>query len=181
MKSKQASEAIGWRHIDEYWDMKSAFRIYCISLVLLFIAWIAKLHFIFGGDYLFRTASTGIVFSLILQLIAVRAELVASSKGLMNLFRVNSVCLIIVYLGMMLKVAHLLNDQILKDLVLDFIGIPAIVLAALYSFIRSSVFIQATLQEKILVSKHIVLPWLMFIISFMLYGIFSLNLMYRYT
>lgn len=159
--------------------MKTAFRILNISISLLFIAWIAKLHFIFGGDYLFRLASAGVLLSLVWQFAAIGKTEVSGKKDWIRLFRVNSICLIIVYLGMLLKVAHLMPDQVLKDLVLDFLGIPAVVTAMLYSISRWQIMTHATPSEKLLAVKHLALPWLMFAFSFMLFGIYSLNLIYQ--
>jgi len=160
--------------------MKTAFRIFNVSISLLFLSWIAKLHFIFGGDYMFRIGSAGVLLSLIWQFAAIGTTEASGKKDWLRIFRVNTICLIIVYLGMMLKVAHLMPDQFLKDLTLDFIGIPALVTALLYSIAKWDVLLGATPQAKFFAMKHLALPWLMFAFSFMLYGIYSLNLMHQF-
>ena len=43
-------------------------KIFFVSALIMFLGWIAKMHFIPGGDYLFRIGTIGIVTSLIIQI-----------------------------------------------------------------------------------------------------------------
>jgi hypothetical protein len=156
--------------------MKFDFRLFCISTVLLFFAWIAKMHFIFGGDYLFRIGSIGIIFSFILQIIRFSKDSELKSNNLTKQFTLNSICLLIVYLGMMLKVSHIMNSQIEKDFVLDFIGIPSIIISIIYSFINFEKIVDASKRNKLLFYKQILLPWILFVFSFLFYAIYSVIL-----
>ena len=112
--------------------MKFTFKLFCFTTILIFLAWIAKMHFIFGGDYLFRLGTVGVLISLVFQIIFFIMNKELKSDNLTKLFIVNSISLFIVYLGMMMKVSHIMNSQFEKDLTLDFVGIPAILLSIIY-------------------------------------------------
>ncbi len=140
---------------------------------MLFLAWVAKMQFIFGGDYLFRIGTIGIVVSFVWMLVHFRKDQILKSSGMSRMFSINLIVLAILYLGMMLKVSHIMNSQIEKDLVLDFIGIPAFVGCMIYNFANSSIILGADNYVKSLLCKHIALPWLLFLFSFMLYALYS--------
>lgn len=156
--------------------MKAIFRLFTISALLLFLAWIAKLQFVAGGDYLFRTATVGIILAIILQTIFIQKNKEVKADMLSPLFFVNHLCLLIVYAGMMLKVAHVMRTQFEKDLVLDFFGIPATAIALIYSFSKVYMIFKASRSNKIIFYKHVLLPWCLFLFSFMLYAVYSLVL-----
>lgn len=156
--------------------MKISFRILCIAATLLFLAWIAKMHFVFGGDYLFRLATGGILISLVGHAFwQIRSAEIKSNK-LTRLFMINTTCLFIAYLGMMMKVSHVMNTQLEKDLVLDFLGIPAILTSLIYNFVHVHKLLQATRNNKILFIRQIIFPWTLFIFSFLLYIVYSIIL-----
>ena len=152
------------------------FRLFIISIVLIFSAWIAKMHFVFGGDYLFRIGTVGIILSLLIQLVDVFKEHELKSKNIAKLFILNIICLTIAYLGMMLKVSHLMNSQLEKDFVLDFLGIPAILISIIYNFAHVDKIMASPTKYKLIFYRQILLPWILFAFSFLLYGIYSLIL-----
>ena len=156
--------------------MKLTFRLFCISIITVFLAWIAKMHFIFGGDYLFRLGTLGILISFVIQIISVTKNNELKSNNLTKLFIINSISLLIVYLGMMMKVSHIMNSQIEKDLVLDFFGIPAILTSTIYNFSRIDKLIEASKTNKLLFYRQILLPWTLFLFSFLLYAVYSVIL-----
>lgn len=156
--------------------MKAIFRLYCISSLLLFIAWIAKMQFIFGGDYLFRISTTGILISIIIQTIFISKNKEVKDTSLTKVFLVNNFSLLIVYMGMMLKVAHLMQSQFQKDLILDFVGIPVIVSAIIYNFVHIDRILNAPNNIKLIFYKNVLLPWLLFLFSFLLYAVYSVVL-----
>jgi hypothetical protein len=47
--------------------MTNTFRLLFFSSVIILVAWIAKMHFVYGGDILFRTSTAGMVLALIIQ------------------------------------------------------------------------------------------------------------------
>ena len=94
--------------------MKFTFKLLCISIILIFLAWTAKMHFIFGGDYLFRIGTLGVLLSFIAQIISMTKNVELKSHMLTKMFFVNSICLFIAYLGMMMKVSHIMNTQFEK-------------------------------------------------------------------
>lgn len=77
---------------------------------------------------------------------------------------------------MMMKVSHIMNSQIEKDFVLDFIGIPAILTAILFNFLHIEKLIETTKALKLLFYKQVLLPWILFLFSFLLYGTYSVIL-----
>ena len=156
--------------------MKFTFRLFCISIILVFLAWTAKMHFIFGGDYLFRLGTLGVLISLVRQIIALTKNIELKSNNLTKLFIINSISLLIVYLGMMMKVSHIMNSQFEKDFVLDFIGIPAILTSIIYNFSRIDKLIEASKTNKLLFYRQILLPWTLFLFSFLLYAVYSVIL-----
>jgi len=156
--------------------MQFTLRLFCISSSLVFIAWIAKMHFMPGGDYLFRLGTIGVLISLIAQIYNLTKMAELKLNKLVNVYIVNSICLFIVYLGIMLKVSHITNSQIEKDLVLDFIGIPAILISIMYTFLRIEKLNEASKVNKIVFYKQILLPWTLFLFSFLLYAIYSVIL-----
>lgn len=156
--------------------MKFAFRLFCFSIILIFLAWIAKMHFVFGGDYVFRFGTLGVLLSIISQIIDMIKNSELKSDKLTNLYIVNSICLFVAYSGMMMKVSHIMNSQFEKDLILDFFGIPAILISIIYIFIRIDRIIDTTKTNKLIFLKHILFPWALFIVSFLLYAVYSVIL-----
>lgn len=117
--------------------------------------------------------------SFIAQLATRYADKDFRTDALHGIFVVNSVCLFLVYAGMMLKVAHLLQTQEEKDFILDYIGVPAAVFAALYSFAAPGKWYDAGSGSKVVFLRHIVLPWILFVFSFLLYAVYSVILTYQ--
>jgi len=156
--------------------MKFTFRLFCFSIILIFLAWIAKMHFVFGGDYLFRLGTIGVLLSIVSQIIGMIKNSELKYNKLINLYIVNSICLFIAYLGMMMKVSHIMNSQFEKDFVLDFIGIPAILTSIIYNFICVDKLLETSKTNKLLFHRQILLPWTLFLLSFLLYAIYSVIL-----
>ena len=156
--------------------MKLSFKLFLISIIILFIAWIVKMHFIFGGDYLFRFGTLGILIAIIAQIILYTKNTELKSNNLTKLFILNSICLSIVYLGMMMKVSHIMNTQIEKDFVMDFIGIPSILTAVIYNFVHIEKLIESSKNSKLLFYRQILLPWTLFLFSFLIYAVYSVIL-----
>ena len=71
--------------------MKYTFRLFCISIILVFLAWTAKMHFVFGGDYLFRLGTLGVLISLVTQIIALTKNTELKSNNLTKLFIINTI------------------------------------------------------------------------------------------
>jgi hypothetical protein len=134
------------------------------------------MHFVFGGDYLFRLGTLGVLISFVSQIIALTTNTELKSNNLTKVFIINTISLLIVYLGMMLKVSHIMNSQFEKDFVLDFIGIPAILTSIIYNFSRIDKLIEASKSYKLLFSRQILFPWTLFLFSFLLYAIYSVIL-----
>jgi hypothetical protein len=156
--------------------MKFTFRLFCISIIIVFLAWTAKMHFVFGGDYLFRLGTLGVLISFVSQIIALTTNTELKSNNLTKVFIINTISLLIVYLGMMLKVSHIMNSQFEKDFLLDFIGIPAILTSIIYNFSRIDKLIEASKTYKLLFYRQILFPWTLFLFSFLLYAIYSVIL-----
>lgn len=156
--------------------MKFTFRLFCSSIILIFLAWTAKMHFVFGGDYVFRLGTLGVLLSIVSQIIGMTKNSELKYDKLINLYIVNSICLFIAYLGMMMKVSHIMNSQFEKDFVLDFIGIPAILTSIIYNFSCIDKLIEASKTTKLLFFRQILLPWTLFLFSFLLYAIYSVIL-----
>lgn len=156
--------------------MSITLKIFCFSICLVFIAWIEKMQFIFGGDYLFRLGTIGVLISLIAQIYSFTKMAELKTNKLFIVYIVNSICLFIVYLGMMMKVSHIMNSQFEKDLILDFFGIPAILTSIIYTFLCIEKFSEASKSNKLLFYKQILLPWTLFLFSFLLYAIYSMIL-----
>jgi hypothetical protein len=153
--------------------MKLTNKLFYSSIIIIFSAWIAKMQFIFGGDYLFRIGSIGVLISLTIQIFEINNHFELKSNKLTRLFILNSISLFIVYLGMMMKVSHIMNSQFEKDFVLDFIGIPAILTSILYTFINIDRLLETSKVCKIFFYKKILLPWVLFLFSFLLYNTYS--------
>lgn len=134
------------------------------------------MHFIFGGDYLFRLGTIGVLISLIAQAYNFTKFTELKTSKLLKVYVVNSICLIVLYLGMMMKVSHIMNTQLEKDLILDFVGIPAILTATIYTFLHSEKLIETSKTNKLIFYKQILLPWILFLFSFLLYAIYSVIL-----
>ena len=134
----------------------------------------AKLQFIFGGDYLFRTASLGILISIAISIYDTPKNVQA--KPMRHIFMVNLITLLLTYGGMMLKVSHLMHTQLEKDIVLDFIAYPALSFAMLYSFAHSDYLMQQDRSIKIRLMKTVLLPWCVFGFSLILYAVYSATL-----
>ena len=156
--------------------MKFTFRLFCSSIILIFLAWTAKMHFVFGGDYVFRLGTLGVLLSIVSQIIGMTKNSELKYDKLINLYIVNSTCLFIAYLGMMMKVSHIMNSQFEKDFVLDFMGIPAILTSIIYNFSCIAKLIEASKTTKLLFFRQILLPWTLFLFSFLLYAIYSVIL-----
>jgi hypothetical protein len=142
--------------------------------MLLTLAWMAKLQFIFGGDYLFRAASLGILISIAISIYDTPKNVQA--KPMRHIFMVNLITLLLAYGGMMLKVSHLMHTQLEKDIVLDFIAYPALSFAMLYSFAHSDYLMQQDRSIKIRLMKTVLLPWCVFGFSLILYAVYSATL-----
>ncbi len=151
-------------------------KIFFVSALIMFLGWIAKMHFIPGGDYLFRIGTIGIVTSLIIQIHNSVKIPDVKSNNLTKLFLLNGLSLIIVYSGMMLKVSHILKTQIEKDCVFDFFGIPAIIVSFMYYFLHIDTLMKSSEKNKLLFYRQILLPWTLFLFSFLLYTIYSIIL-----
>jgi hypothetical protein len=134
------------------------------------------MHFVFGGDYLFRLGTLGVLISFVSQIIALTTNTELKSNNLTKVFIINTISLLIVYLGMMLKVSHIMNSQFEKDFLLDFIGIPAILTSIIYNFSRIDKLIEASKTYKLLFYRQILFPWTLFLFSFLLYAIYSVIL-----
>ncbi len=156
--------------------MKFTLRLFCFSISLVFIAWIAKIQFIFGGDYLFRLGTIGVLISLLAQIYNLTKMFELKLSNLLKVYIVNSICLFIVYLGMMMKVSHIMNSQFQKDLILDFVGIPAVLTSIIFTFLYIEKIIETTKTYKLVFYKQILLPWILFLFSFLLYAIYSVIL-----
>lgn len=151
-------------------------KLFCFSSCIIFIAWIAKMQFIIGGDFLFRLGTIGVLISLIAQTYNFTNMAELKLFKLANVYILNSTCLFIVYLGMTLKVSHIMKSQFEKDLVLDFVGIPAIFTSVLYTFLSIEKLNEASKRIKVVFYKQILLPWTLFLFSFLLYAIYSVIL-----
>jgi hypothetical protein len=134
------------------------------------------MHFVFGGDYLYRLGTLGVLISFVSQIIALTTNTELKSNNLTKVFIINTISLLIVYLGMMLKVSHIMNSQFEKDFLLDFIGIPAILTSIIYNFSRIDKLIEASKTYKLLFYRQILFPWTLFLFSFLLYAIYSVIL-----
>jgi hypothetical protein len=156
--------------------MQFTLRLFCFSSCLIFIAWIAKMQFIFGGDYLFRLGTFGVLISLIVQINQMLKMAELNLKKLVNVYIINSICLFVVYLGMMMKVSHIMNSQLEKDFVLDFIGIPAILTSIMYTYLHIDKLLETSRTNKVVFYKQILLPWTLFLFSFLLYAVYSVIL-----
>ena len=156
--------------------MKFTFRLFCSSIILIFLAWTAKMHFVFGGDYVFRLGTLGVLLSIVSQIIGMTKNSELKYDKLINLYIVNSTCLFIAYLGMMMKVSHIMNSQFEKDLILDFFGVPAILTSVIYIFIRIDSIIDTSKANKLIFYRQILFPWTLFIVSFLLYAVYSVIL-----
>jgi hypothetical protein len=156
--------------------MKLSVTLFHISSSFLFLAWIAKMHFVFGGDILFRISSVGIMVSLLTQWVALRKDPDVKATGLSGFFAMNHAALMIVCLGMMMKVSHVMSSQFEKDFMLDFIGIPAIVTNIMVAFGNVGKCIGSDRKVKVMVLRHALFPWLLFALSFMLYAVYSVML-----
>jgi len=156
--------------------MKIKNKLLHLSIALIFIAWILKMQFIFGGDYLFRIGTIGVLISIVLNIIYVNKNVEIDSNDITKIHIVNSICLFIVYLGMMLKVSHIMNSQLEKDLILDFIGIPAIISSFIYTYKYIDKLLETSKSNKITLYKEIMMPWILFLFSYLLYNTYSVIL-----
>jgi len=156
--------------------MKIKNKLFNISIAILFIAWILKMQFIFGGDYLFRIGTIGVLISIVLNILYINKNVEIDSNDITKIYIVNNVCLFIVYLGMMLKVSHIMNSQLEKDLVLDFIGIPAVIASFIYTYKNIDKLLETSKSNKITLYKEIMMPWILFLFSYLLYNTYSVIL-----
>lgn len=156
--------------------MKYVFKLLCSSFLALIFAWIAKFYFVYGGDYLFRTATCGILIVLFFQLFITSRDRDLIESKLRPYLILNLLCLLIVYTGMMFKVSHIFVSQTKKDLLLDFIGIPAIAIALIYTFSSINRLMNSTKRTKELILKQVIFPWIIFGFSFLLYAVYSIIL-----
>jgi hypothetical protein len=130
----------------------------------------AKLQFIFGGDYLFRIASLGILLSLAASIYLTKNLQVPIIR---RIFIVNLTTLIVAYCGVMLKVSHVMETQFGKDVLLDLIAYPTLFFTMLYTFAYSDVLLQQERPIKLQFLKTIVLPWCVLTFSLILYAVYS--------
>jgi hypothetical protein len=151
-------------------------KLFQISIAILFLAWILKMQFIFGGDYLFRIGTIGVLISIVSNIVYLNKIVEIDSNDITKIHMVNSICLFIVYTGMMLKVSHIMGSQLEKDFILDFIGIPAIVTSAIYTYKNIPKILETSKSNKIIFHKEIILPWVLFIFSYLLYNTYSVIL-----
>ncbi len=151
-------------------------KLFQISIAILFIAWILKMQFIFGGDYLFRIGTIGVLISIVSNIVYLKKNVEIDSNDITKIYMVNSICLFIVYSGMMLKVSHIMGSQLEKDFILDFIGIPAIVTSAVYTFNNIHKILETFNSNRILFHKEIIWPWVLFLFSYLLYNTYSVIL-----
>jgi hypothetical protein len=151
-------------------------KLFQISIAILFLAWILKMQFIFGGDYLFRIGTIGVLISIVSNIVYLNKNVEIDSNGITKIYMVNSICLFIVYTGMMLKVSHIMGSQLEKDFILDFIGIPAIVTSAIYTYKNIHKILETSKSNKIIFHKEIMLPWVLFLFSYLLYNTYSVIL-----
>jgi len=160
--------------------MKASRTVFTIGCAVSWAAWVAKMQFIPGGDLLFRIGTAGMVVGLVLQLpIAVRNVALKASR-LDRLFIVNTVVLALLHLGMMLKVAHVLDTQFQKDVVLDLLGIPVLLTTLTYSFGQSAKVLASDREAKVLLLRHVVYPWTVFVFSYLFYVVYSVILARAY-
>ena len=134
------------------------------------------MQFIFGGDYLFRIGTIGVLISIVSNIVYLKKNVEIDSNDITKIYMVNSICLFIVYTGMMLKVSHIMGSQLEKDFILDFIGIPAIVTSAVYTFNNIHKILETFNSNRILFHKEIILPWVLFLFSYLLYNTYSVIL-----
>ena len=151
-------------------------KLFQISIAILFIAWILKMQFIFGGDYLFRIGTIGVLISIVSNIVYLKKNVEIDSNDITKIYMVNSICLFIVYTGMMLKVSHIMGSQLEKDFILDFIGIPAIVTSAIYTFNNIHKILETSKSNKIILHKERTWPWVLFLFSYLLYNTYSVIL-----
>jgi hypothetical protein len=76
----------------------------------------------------------------------------------------------------MLKVSHIMNSQLEKDLVLDFIGIPAVIASFIYTYKNIDKLLETSKSNKITLYKEIMMPWILFLFSYLLYNTYSVIL-----
>ncbi len=134
------------------------------------------MQFIFGGDYLFRIGTIGVLISIVSNIVYLKKNVEIDSNDITKIYMVNSICLFIVYTGMMLKVSHIMGSQLEKDFILDFIGIPAIVTSAIYTFNNIHKILETSKSNKIILHKEIIWPWVIFLFSYLLYNTYSVIL-----
>jgi len=156
--------------------MNKTFSLFCFSAIIILLAWIAKMHFVFGGDYLFRFGTIGVLISFMVQIILIYRDSEIKMHNLTKLFIINSICLSIAFLGMMMKVSHIMDTQHEKDFVLDFIGYPLITISIILSFSQVDKLISCSRNIKVIFYKHIIMPWILFLFSFLLYAVYSVIL-----
>lgn len=156
--------------------MNILFKLFSFCAVLLFISWIFKSHFVFGGDYLFRFSSVIILIILVMQTLKIYTIHEVKANSLSGIFITNGICLFLLYLGMMMKVSHIMNSQLEKDLVLDFLGIPAFLFATIYNFTFFEKITKLANTNKLLFYRFILFPWIIFLASYLLYLNYSVIL-----
>ena len=71
----------------------------------------------------------------------------------------------------MMIVSPIMNAQFEKDLVLDFVGIPAILTSVIYTFLHIEKLIDTATNNKLLFYKHILLREILFLLSFLLHAV----------
>jgi hypothetical protein len=76
----------------------------------------------------------------------------------------------------MVKVSHLVDDPFVKDILLDIIGIPLMLIAILYSFTHYKDLLHTSELIKTYIVQFIALPWLLFLFSYLFYLVYSLTL-----
>lgn len=147
--------------------MKRSFQLQVLIAAIYLMAWIAKMHFIPGGDILIRLATLGWCLLLIWQVFQIK------DQAIKRIFNVNTVVLILCFVGIMLKVSHVFAFQIYKDLLLDFLGYPAILVAIAYNCNQVSLMHNFTREARVLIVQQLLLPWSMLWLTFLLYSLYS--------
>lgn len=147
--------------------MKRNFQFQVLIAAIYLIAWIAKMHFIPGGDILIRLATMGWCLLLIWQVIRIK------DQAIKRIFNINTPVLILCFLGIMLKVSHVFAFQIYKDLLLDFLGYPAMLVAIAYNCKQVSNMCDFSREAKVILVQQLLFPWIMLWLTFLLYSLYS--------
>ncbi len=147
--------------------MKRNFCIHVIIATFYLIAWLAKFHFIPGGDWLIRISTIAWCILFLHPLFVIK------EKTLKQLYSVNSIGLVLALLGIMFKVSHVFAFQLYKDIPLDLFGFPAMLVALVYNFSQIDKICGLSWESKNLAAKLILFPWMMLLLSLIWYSLYS--------